>query len=64
MASTKAYNEDKVALIIGCFIFLLALGKFAGLDLLGWASKWACGSKARLIAGNRHPKACCLAWGL
>ena len=39
MASTKAYNEDKVALIIGCFIFLLALGKFAGLDLLGWGLK-------------------------
>ena len=39
MASTKAYNEDKVALLIGCFIFLLALGKFAGLDLLGWGLK-------------------------
>ncbi|NCB22662.1 MAG: putative sulfate exporter family transporter [Deltaproteobacteria bacterium] len=39
MASTKAFNEDKVALLIGCFIFLMALGKFAGLDLLGWGLK-------------------------
>ena len=35
MASTKAFNEDKVALLIGCFIFLLALGRVCGLDL--WA---------------------------
>ena len=39
MASTKAFNEDKVALLIGCFVFLMALGKFAGLDLLGWGLK-------------------------
>ena len=39
MASTKTYNEDKVALLIGCFIFLLALGKMVGLDLLGWGLK-------------------------
>ena len=40
MASTKAgYNEDKVALLIGCFIFVLGLGKMVGLDPLGWVLK-------------------------
>jgi uncharacterized membrane protein YadS len=40
MASTKAgFNEDKVALLIGCFIFVLGLGKMIGLDPLGWVLK-------------------------
>ena len=37
MASPKAaYNEDKVALMIGCLVFVLALGKMVGLDIMGW----------------------------
>jgi len=32
-----AMSEDWLAVIIGLFIFLLALGFFFGLDLLGWA---------------------------
>ena len=37
MASPKAaFNEDKVALLIGCLVFVLALGKMVGLDIMGW----------------------------
>ncbi|MEG6501881.1 MULTISPECIES: putative sulfate exporter family transporter [unclassified Desulfovibrio] len=37
MASPKAaFNEDKVALLIGCLVFVLALGKMVGLDMMGW----------------------------
>lgn len=36
MTTKSAFNEDKVALLLGCIIFILGLGKFAGLDLLGW----------------------------
>ncbi len=37
MASPKAaFNEDKVALLIGCIVFVLALGKMVGLDIMGW----------------------------
>ncbi|HBT96864.1 MAG TPA: putative sulfate exporter family transporter [Desulfobulbaceae bacterium] len=37
MSSNKgAFTEDKVALLIGSFIFLLALFRMADIDLLGW----------------------------
>ena len=39
MTTKSAFNEDKVALLLGCIIFILGLGKFAGLDLLGWVVK-------------------------
>jgi uncharacterized membrane protein YadS len=42
-------NEDWLAVIIGLFIFLLSLGVFVGIDLLGWAVKtnvWTDPSKA------------------
>ncbi|MDR3088207.1 MAG: YeiH family protein [Desulfobulbaceae bacterium] len=40
MSSGKgAFTEDKVALLIGSFIFLLALFKFYEIDLLGWVVK-------------------------
>jgi len=32
-------NEDWLAVIIGLFIFLLSLGTFAGIDILGWVVK-------------------------
>ena len=34
-----AFTEDKVALLIGSFIFLLALFKMVDVDLLGWVVK-------------------------
>ena len=39
MATKAAFNEDKVALVCGLFIFILALGKLLGLDLIGWVLK-------------------------
>ncbi|MCL2340179.1 MAG: YeiH family protein [Proteobacteria bacterium] len=40
MASNKGvFTEDKVALMIGSFIFLLALFRMADIDLLGWVVK-------------------------
>lgn len=39
MTTKSAFNEDKVTLLLGCIIFILGLGKFAGLDLLGWVVK-------------------------
>lgn len=38
-AKPKTLNEDKVALLIGSFLFLVALMNLAGLDLLGWIVK-------------------------
>ena len=35
MAKTNL-NEDKIALLTGCFIFLLAALNLAHLDVLGW----------------------------
>ena len=35
MSTKAAFNEDKVALVCGLFIFVLALGKLIGLDILG-----------------------------
>ena len=32
-------NEDRVALLLGSIIFILALFRFQGWDLLGWAVK-------------------------
>jgi len=45
----QALSEDWLSVIIGLFIFLLSLGIFAGVDLLGWAIKtnlWTDASKA------------------
>jgi len=40
MSSSKgAFTEDKIALLIGSLIFLLALFKMADIDLLGWVVK-------------------------
>jgi uncharacterized membrane protein YadS len=40
MSSNKgAFTEDKVALLIGSFIFLLALFRLADINLLGWVVK-------------------------
>ena len=39
MTTKATFNEDKVALLLGSLIFILALGKFVGLDVLGWALK-------------------------
>ena len=35
----KPLNEDRVALLLGSVIFILAMLQFAGMDLLGWAVK-------------------------
>ena len=35
----KPLNEDRVALLLGSIIFILALLKFGGVDILGWAVK-------------------------
>lgn len=71
MASTKAgFNEDKVALLIGCFIFVLGLGKMIGLDPLGWVLKmgmwvdnpidsWRSATKGMLPAGEPWWPAMC-----
>ena len=64
MASTKAFNEDKVALLIGCFVFLMALGKFAGLDLLGWGLKMGMWVNSPIDCWSSAPRAICLAWAL
>jgi len=32
-------NEDWLALYLGLFLFVLSLGLFAGVDLLGWTVK-------------------------
>ncbi len=39
MANQHVFNEDKVACVLGGFVFLLGLCKFAGLDLVGWILK-------------------------
>ena len=39
MTTKATFNEDKVALLLGCIIFILAVGKFVGIDALGWALK-------------------------
>ena len=39
MTTKATFNEDKVALLLGSIIFILAIGKFVGLDVLGWALK-------------------------
>ncbi len=56
MTTKSAFNEDKVALLLGCIIFILGLGKFAGLDLLGWVVKigmWALlALGVKLMKGN------------
>ncbi|MDR0816121.1 MAG: YeiH family protein [Desulfovibrio sp.] len=39
MSTKSTFNEDKVALLIGSVIFLLALFKIGNLDLLGWVVK-------------------------
>ena len=39
METKTTFNEDKVALLIGSVIFLLAMCKIGGVDLLGWVVK-------------------------
>ena len=39
MATKTYFNEDKVALLIGSIIFILAMCKIGGVDLLGWVLK-------------------------
>lgn len=39
MGSKTVFNEDKVALLIGAVIFLMALFRIADIDLLGWVVK-------------------------
>jgi uncharacterized membrane protein YadS len=36
---TRGISEDWLALILGLFVFVLGLGLFAGVDLLGWGAK-------------------------
>ena len=38
-STSKPWNEDRVALLLGSFIFILAMLRFANLDLVGWAVK-------------------------
>lgn len=47
--SKQGLSEDWLAVIIGLFVFLLSLGVFAGVDLLGWGIKtnvWVNAAKA------------------
>jgi uncharacterized membrane protein YadS len=39
MASKKGISEDWLSLWLGLAIFILSLGVFAGLDILGWGTK-------------------------
>jgi uncharacterized membrane protein YadS len=39
MQSTRKLSEDWLALWLGLFVFLLSLGAFGGVDVLGWAVK-------------------------
>lgn len=46
---TRGISEDWLSLILGLFIFILGLGVFAGVDLLGWSARtsvWVDISKA------------------
>ena len=51
----KPLNEDRVALLLGSVIFILALLKFSGIDMLGWAGKIGMGA-IRLTRGVPPPK--------
>ncbi|MFP5258107.1 MAG: putative sulfate exporter family transporter [Acidobacteriota bacterium] len=53
MAEKRWLTEDKLALIIGLFLFLLSMLNFSGIDLLGWGIKvnvWTSFSKALATA--------------
>ena len=39
MEGKKGISEDWLSLWMGLFIFVLGLGMFVGLDLLGWGIK-------------------------
>ncbi|MDX9858800.1 MAG: putative sulfate exporter family transporter [candidate division Zixibacteria bacterium] len=60
---TKALSEDWLALIVGLFVFVLALGLLLGADMLGWAvatSVWtsigaALGPCSKAFAGLPGP---------
>ncbi len=39
MEGKKGISEDWLSLWLGLFIFVLGLGPFVGLDLLGWGIK-------------------------
>ncbi|MDO9632580.1 MAG: putative sulfate exporter family transporter, partial [Humidesulfovibrio sp.] len=48
MAEKRWLTEDKLALIIGLFLFSLGMLNFAGMDVLGWSVKtsvWTSGAK-------------------
>lgn len=38
-SARKPWNEDRVALLLGSFLFILAMFRFADVDILGWAVK-------------------------
>lgn len=52
----KPLNEDRVALLLGSVIFILALLKFSGIDMLGWAVKIGMWVGDPLDAGVPLPK--------
>ena len=52
----KPLNEDRVALLLGSVIFILALLKFSGIDMLGWAVKIGMWWAIRLTRGVPPPK--------
>ena len=63
MASKSAFNEDKVALLLGCFIFILGLGKFVGLDPLGWVLKMGMWVDSPLDSWRSATKGLLPGWG-
>ena len=57
MAEKRWLTEDKLALIIGLFLFLLSMLNFSGIDLLGWGIKvnvWTSFSKALATATGSY----------
>jgi len=63
MSSNKgAFTEDKVALLIGSFIFLLALFRMADIDLLGWVVKTGMWVDNPLKAWSPAAKGLMLGW--
>ncbi|KHK03441.1 putative sulfate exporter family transporter [Desulfovibrio sp. TomC] len=57
MAEKRWLTEDKLALILGLFLFLLSMLNFSGIDLLGWGIKvnvWTSFSKALATATGSY----------
>lgn len=63
MAEKSAFNEDKVALLSGCFIFILALAQFAGVDLIGWVLKMGMWVKNPMDSWSSATKGYLPGWG-